>query len=329
MTLGILLTRRAHLKILSPVIEAALGRGHATIVVADVRAAKRGDQLDLREVARLYPRVRIESTGIYGKLDALIGVDATLPDLKTIRVVGVDHFYDAWTYYPRRSANRVMAYHSEFHRDTHASLWDVAPGGEVVGWLPADQMLAAMCHTSGQRDCVVFFALKLNVPEPWRNSREGRQFYKAIAYAAKAKAHADGLRFVVKSRKKHGDPLWLRWMADEYVLDESMVPYTSLSLLARAKWCVHFESGCVWESALMGCYSYAIQVPQTHIIDLPGGRLQYGGVPMHDWPGVAQYGLPQGVILTSATQRAKYLEHFVGACDGRAGERVVQLAEGG
>ena len=76
----------------------------------------------------------------------------------------------------------------------------------------------------------------------------------------------------------------------------------------------------------MECYSCAIRVPQAHIIDLPGGRLQYGGVSMHDWPGVSSYGLEPKPL--DPEQRAKYLEHFVGEIDGGAGERVVQLAEG-
>ena len=324
MILGILLTRRTHLKILSPVIEAALARGHETILVANVRAAKRGDTLDVRELARLYPPARIETTGIYGKLDALIGIDATLPDLKALWLVGVDHFYDAWTYYPRRGANRVMCYHSEWHRNLHAKLWDVEPSGEVVGWLPADQ---ARQIPAKLRDSVVFFALKRDVPEPWRRSFGGYGDYYDLVRQVRQRAHAEGLRFVVKSRAKNRDPLWLRWIANEYVLDDSMVPYTSLRLLNRAEWCVHFESGAVYEAALMGAYSCVLAVPQSHIIDLPGGRLQYGEMAtMHDWPGVSGYGVEPKPL--EHERREAFLRHFVGACDGFAGLRVVQVAEG-
>ena len=133
---------------------------------------------------------------------------------------------------------------------------------------------------------------------------------------------------MVKGRAKNGDPWWMRWGADAYVTDAES-PAMSLSLLRRAQWCVHFESGAGLEAALMGAYSIAIAVPQSHIIDLPGGTLQYGGASaMHDWPGVAQYGWPDGVVFTSETQRAKYLEFFVGSTDGRSGERVIQVAEG-
>ena len=74
-------------------------------------------------------------------------------------------------------------------------------------------------------------------------------------------------------------------------------------------------------------FSLALAVPQGHIRGLPGGALQYGHVRMHSWPGVTRYGLDWEVPAVDPEQRARYLEFFVGATDGRAGERVVQLAE--
>ncbi len=335
MRLGVYLTRRSQLKVLSPVIEAALGRGHDTILVAAASAAKRGDHLDTRELERLYPAACIGSTGDYGKLDALIGLEPVLPDLKATRLVGVDHFYDVWLRPPRTGRNFTMGYHSAYHRDVHQQLWHTKSDAAVVGWLPADQARAAARYDlpddgiEHPRDSAVFFALKLDVPEPWRQSRQGRKFYYHIFCEARAQAKAEGLRFIVKSRAKNKDPWWLRWLADEYVLDDVMVPYRSLSLLARAKWAVHFESGAGLEAALMGAYSIAIEVPQPHIIDLPGGRLQYGKVAMHDWPSVAQYGLPMDRVPdVDPEQRGIYLSKFVGECDGRAGERVVDVATG-
>lgn len=335
-----MLTRRSHLKILAPVIDAARLRSHEVVIVGEPRAAKKGDALNLREVQRMWPSTRVEASPPHS-LDVLIGPEAVLPYRPGMPMVGVDSFYDCWLHPPRRREGFTMCYTSEYHRDTHHALWVMAPDPAheaVVGWLLADHREAALLTflqdwpISSDRDTAVFFALKMDVPEPWRYSRQGRAFYKAVASAARAKAHAEGLTFVVKSRAKHHDPWWLRWGADEYWLDDVMAPPTSLSLLARAKWCVHFESGAGLEAALMGCYSIAVAVPQPHIIDLPGGRLQYGVVAMHAWPGVACYGLelPTGPRLSTAVDpeaRAKYLAAYVGNCDGQAGRRVVEVAE--
>lgn len=328
MTLAVLLTRRSQLKVLSPVIDASLARGHDTVVVAEVRAAKKGDRLDVAEVRRLWPGVRVLD-GVPGWAEALVGLESVLPLYAgRTRLIGVDHFYDCWLRPPRPDV--TMCYSSEWHAETHADIWNADDSGRVAGWLPGDQLFAATRTRTGPRDTAVFFALKLDVPEPWRTSRAGRRAYREFAEHAKALAHAEGLRFVVKSRAKNGDPWWLRWLADEYVRDECMVPYTSLSLLAQARWCVHFESGAVFEAALMGAYSVAIPVPQPHIIDLPGGRLQYGGVPMHDWPGVAQYGLPTGAVPAVAPEaRTRYVERFLGPCDGKVAQRILDIAEGG
>ena len=330
MRLAILLTRRSHLKVLSSVIDASLLRGHTTEIVCDVRAAKRGDTLNLKEVATLWPYARLARTLTPWHYDAVIGLEACLPETPLTKLVGVDHFYDCWIHPPRKDV--TMCYHSDYHRATHHDLWGVSPyGGEVVGWLPGDQAHAML--EEPERDSAVFFALKRDVPEPWRQSREGKRIYYHVFCEAQLKAKAEGLRFIVKSRRKNADPWWLWWLADEIYYDDEMVPYTSLSLLQRAKWAEHFESGAGLEAALMGAYSIAIHVPQPHIIGLPGGRLQYGGVDMHEWPGVTQYGLHRWhdrrpVPSVDPEQRQKYLDHFVGACDGRAGERVVQIAEG-
>ena len=81
MTLAILLTRRAHLKILFGVIGAALRRGHAVTLVAQVRAAKPGDRLDVRELHRLWPDVPISDTYPMAA-DAILGPDHAEEDFQ-------------------------------------------------------------------------------------------------------------------------------------------------------------------------------------------------------------------------------------------------------
>ena len=107
MILGVLLRRRAHLKTLSPVIDAGLARGHDVWVIGDPQAAKRGDRLDLREVARLWPAARRTTRDEVGWLNALVGITSTLPCVTTgLRLVGVDAFADCWLAPPRGPPGR-------------------------------------------------------------------------------------------------------------------------------------------------------------------------------------------------------------------------------
>lgn len=323
MRLAILISRRSNLKILSSVVDAALRRKHDVTLLAQPRAAKPGDGLDLREIRTLWPRVPIVNTMPRG-LDAMIGPAPFLPDLKTLPLIGVDQFFDCWAYPATRGPNFTLCYPSEYARDVHRELWpDQRNRGAVVGWTVADQRVPEQA-----RDSVVFYTLKLDVPEAWRQSKAGREQYRAMYYATQEWARVQGLRLIIKTRGKNKDPWWMRWGHDGRYADDVMVPYRSLTLLARAKYAVHFESGAGLEAALMGAYSVALLAPQSHVKKLPGGDRQYGGVAMHDWPGVACYGLPAEERTVDPEQRAKYLAHYVGLCDGRAGERVLDVVEG-
>jgi hypothetical protein len=325
MTLAVYLERRSDLKVLASVITAATGRGHRVVLVQHPRH-RRGDALRVTELRGLWPRaILADSRAIsWPTVDALVAIDRSMPDVPVPRRVAVDHFCDNWLRPPRKDGV-VVCYASAFHRDTHGDLYGIDVSNQpIVGWISADQ---AAWVEPASRDSVVFFALKQRVPEPWRRSPEGRRMYRDIARRARDLAHAQGLRFVVKGKRKNGDPLWLRWQADTYIRDKDVAPYTSLRLLARAKWCVHFESGAGWEAALMGAYSNVIAVPQSHIIGLPGGRLQFGGAArMHDWPGVASYGLDGRDVIDPAA-RARYLATFLGPVDERAAQRVVDETE--
>ena len=211
----------------------------------------------------------------------------------------MDSFYDCWLQPPRPDV--TLCYSSAYHRDQHAALYGKVTG-PVVGWTPAD-WLGELGGTYNP-DSLVFFSLKRNVPEPWRRSVQGRWWYLRCVFDFRRIAHDWGLRFVVKTREKHGDPFWLRWLADEYVGDESMTPPTSMTVLARARYAVHFQSGGAFEASVMGVPQRSVIVPQGHIIDLPGGRWQYGPEARKDFPCLE----PQ---------------------DGNASERVLDVVERG
>ena len=316
MRIGIHLTRRTALKVLAPIASAIQRRGHDLVWRVVQSAVKSGeDMVVFEELGRHWPNSKFFG----GKHDVLIGIGSVLPPRCKTPQIAVDHFFDCWLS-PRTDVEQV--YHSDYHE-----LVATGYGGHsgcIVGWPNSDEVQPAQT-----RDSVVFFSLKLKVPEPWRRSREGQQEYRKMAEETRDLAHSQGLAFIVKGREKNGDPRWLHDMADAYYTDQHVAPYTSWRLLSRAAWCVHFESGAVYEAACAGSYSIALCVPNTHIIGLPGGSLQYGGgAEMHRWKGVSQYGLPkEGIPTVDSQAREAFIAKFLGPCDGKVGERIVEIAE--
>jgi hypothetical protein len=334
---AVYLSRRSHLKTLSPVIDAALRRYHDEdmVIVCDPQAAKKGDKLDRGDVERLWPQAVVLGA-VPQNTRAVVGLQGALPYLVTPLQVGVDPFFDTWLSPPTGLDRRHTCYHSDFHRDMHHAEWGGAlmKRTHVVGWLPSDQALE--CPIPAARNTAVFFTLKLDVPEPWRKSRQGLEFYRSVYDKAKQRAKDEGLFFIVKSRAKNKDPRWVWKGADAYVLDEEMVPYTSLTLLARATWAVHFESGAALECALMGAYGYVIRVPQAHVERLPGGEHIYWrdirrpAPRLQEWEGVTHYDLGWAgrPYTIDPKAREEYLDHFIGPHDGRVADRVLDVCEG-
>jgi hypothetical protein len=315
--LAIYLTRRSQLKVLAPIATAIQKSEHTLIWRVEQAAVKSGsDVIRVQELEQRWPGGMLAYDA-----DVTIGIGSVLPHDRSARYLAVDHFFDCWL--TKASPHVTTCYHSAYHHITRSDLHGVPSSGYVVGWPNADEVQPAMV-----RDCVVFFSLKLKVPEIWRRSPEGQLAYRRLAEDAKARAYADRLAFVVKGRQKNGDPPWLKALGDEYYEDDHVAPYTAWRLLRRAAWSVHFESGALYESAVAGSYSVALSVPQSHIDALPGGSLQYGGhAEMHQWAGVSQYGL-EGPKVIDPQARKAFIAKYLGTCDGRVGQRIVEVAEG-
>jgi hypothetical protein len=215
------------------------------------------------------------------------------------------------------------------------------------------------------RPIVLLMSLKMAVPDPWRRLVWGRGGRVARVLRAFASGHADLIprirqgghyrdlaravrRFcdresallVIKSKPKNGDPPFLRRVADRFVFDDQVYPYTSLELLAISTLCLHFESGAVLEAAFAGIPSISIAVPQSHLAAYPGIDELYGGSPgsLQNYPGVVRR-VPEadaiGFLDTASLDRfridpaarAAYVQHFLGFDDTRSSHRILDTIE--
>ena len=174
------------------------------------------------------------------------------------------------------------------------------------------------------------------VPAIWKGNE-----YRDLVEAVRELCRRSGAALVVKSREKNRDPRFVRRAADVLVeADEAVYPYTSIELMAIADLCVHFQSGAVLEAAAASVPSISVKVPQTHLHDYPGHEQVFGGRAgsLQNFAGVvwsvghaaapdllARRTLADFKIDPEA--RRRYLEQFVGADDGRASQRVLDVVE--
>jgi len=212
---------------------------------------------------------------------------------------------------------------------------------------------------------VLFMSLKMAVPDPWRQllwgpGARGWRVLKALAtgharwvpeilrgngYAALGSALAGfckrtGAALVVKSREKNADPRFLRRIADVFLYDEAVYPYTSIELMSIADLCVHFQSGAVLEAAFAGVPSLSIAVSQEHLRQYSSFDEVYGGRPgsLQNFPGVVWGADPTGVIdrlrgaslgdfRLDADARRRYVDKFLGFADTGSSVRVLTAIE--
>jgi hypothetical protein len=267
------------------------------------------------------------------------------------------------------------ALHHRLYADRFAALGSattLAARSAVSGSTMLDQLAcvdrAAVRKRYGlapDQPVVVFMSLKMAVPDPWRRlvwggSPRAWRALKALAsgrvgwvpeilrghgYRTLVKAVRDfcarsGAALVVKSREKNDDPRFLRRLADVFVYDETVYPYTSMELMAIADLCIHFQSGAVLEAAFVGVPSLSIAVSQEHLREYSSFDEAYGGREgsLQNFPGVVWRDDPTGAIarLSRATlddfrldpaAHARYVEKFLGFADTESSVRVLQTIE--
>jgi len=212
---------------------------------------------------------------------------------------------------------------------------------------------------------VLFMSLKMAVPDAWRRlfwgaGPRGWRAIRALAsghvgwvpeilrgngYAALVEALRKfcaraGAALVVKSREKNADPRFLRRVADVFLYDEEVYPYTSVELMSIADLCVHFQSGAVLESAFAGVPSLSIAVSQEHLRQYSSFDEVYGGRPgsLQNFPGVVWHADPTGAIdrLRGASlgdfrldvdAHQRYVDKFLGYADTASSVRVLTAIE--
>ncbi len=215
------------------------------------------------------------------------------PGLKVV----VPYFWE-FLYQPVMAYSGVMlCYPSEEARRRHDGYRH-----PVTGWTIADH--ANLYRRGvGPRDSHIFFSMKRDVP------RQHHVPYLRIAIMDRALAHRRGLRWIIKTRPKHKDPLWLRWLADEIWGDGQMYPHTSHVLLANAASMSHFTSGAVSEAVLHN-------VP----------TLWYRSAD-HRHHLATHQRQPDAYLQPWLMDKPTYVKRFLGWDDGHNGARVIEAIE--
>jgi hypothetical protein len=217
----------------------------------------------------------------------------------------------------------------------------------------------------GERPVVILLTLKMKVPDPWRRLVWGASprpwrtaqalttghaalvpeiwrgpSYADLVGAVRRLCNRSGAALVVKSREKNEDPPFLRRLADAFVFDESVYPYTSMELMAVADLCVHFQSAGVLEAAFAGVPSLSVQISQEHLRTYPTYTEFYGAQPdtLQNYAGVVWSATPREVIArletasladfrVDAERRGAYVGQFVGFDDTRSSDRALDVIE--
>jgi hypothetical protein len=247
----------------------------------------------------------------------------------------------------------------------------LAARSAVVGSTMLDQLgvvdRAAVRKRYGldDRPVVLFLSLKMKVPDPWRRLVWGQgprlvraaralatgraawvpeivtsNGYRDLVEAVRRLCARSGAALVVKSREKNGDPPFLRGVADAFVVDESVYPYTSMELMAVADLCVHFQSAGVLEAAFAGVPSLSVKISQEHLRRYPTYDAFYSARPdtLQNFPGVVWTVTPREAIArlegagldrfrVEAERRRAYVERFVGFDDTRSSSRALDTIE--
>jgi hypothetical protein len=292
------------------------------------------------------------------------GLDTITSDPAGYRAVDVTFYASAWQ---RELHWRVKA-------DGFAAVGDRAAlqaRSAVVGSTMLDQLAvvdrSAVRKRYGldDRPIVLLLTLKMKVPDPWRRLVWGEsprawraaralvtghgdlvpaivrsRGYRDLVGAVRRLCDRSGAALVVKSREKNDDPAFLRGVANAFVFDETVYPYTSMELMAAADLCVHFQSAGVLEAAFAGVPSLSVRISQAHLKAYATYTEFYGAEPdtLQNFSGVVWSATPDELIArldaasladfrVDAERRRAYVAQFVGFDDTRSSDRALEVIE--
>jgi hypothetical protein len=215
------------------------------------------------------------------------------------------------------------------------------------------------------RRVVLFLSLKMAVPDQWRRLvwghaprvlRAARALtvgraawvpeilrshgYRDLLESVRRFCDRNDAVLIVKSREKNDDPGFVRRLADVFLVDEAVYPYTSMELMAVTDLCVHFQSAGVLEAAFAGVPSLSVAVSQEHLRAYPTYTEFYVTHPdtLQNFAGVVWSATPREAIArldagslddyrVDAARRRAYVAQFVGFDDTRSSERALDVIE--
>jgi hypothetical protein len=163
---------------------------------------------------------------------------------------------------------------------------------------------------------------------------------RGVVRAVRAFCDANGAALVVKARAKDPVPGYLSAAADRVLYDRSDYPATILELMSVASLCVHFFSTVAYEAAYAGVPSvcvtadaddlgFAPMLREWFLNTQPGSSFAFPGVVYPLSVGEVVEDLPRRRLADFPLEpaaRAQYLDKFVGRDDGKASDRLLDLA---
>jgi hypothetical protein len=163
---------------------------------------------------------------------------------------------------------------------------------------------------------------------------------RGVVSAVRAFCDASGAALVVKARAKDPVPRYVAAVADRVVYDRTDYPATILELMSVASLCVHFFSTVAYEAAYAGVPSVCVTADGEDLGFTPilrGWFLTTAPGSSFSFPGVT-YPLSVAEMVTDFPRRrfadfplepaarAQYLDKFVGRDDGKASDRLLDVA---
>lgn len=328
--------RRGFFKATGGPITEALRRGHAVYAV-HAWDDKPGEGITGEAVRGRWPGIQVTSPPV---VDAVLGPSlhayrARLPE--AAHAYNLDLAWEGVSAPPR--ARMLHCWASAHQRDVWSGAHGGADGG-VTGSPMLDAFDPALPRPRPAGPApVVLLALKFPKDSGvWRRWVYREVGYRQLVRALRRYCDRAGAALVVKTREKNRDPGWLRPLADAWVLDRALWPYTAATVIRHAAFVVHFQSGAALEAAFAGAPQLSVHVPHPHLRAYPGHREQYEARPgMQDWAGVVTgLGWETAVGYLDAVHapplvdpfaRQAYVEHFLGFDDTKSSARILDLVE--
>jgi hypothetical protein len=163
---------------------------------------------------------------------------------------------------------------------------------------------------------------------------------RSVARALRTFCDANGAALVVKARAKDPVPGYLARVADRVLYDQTDYPATILELMSIASLCLHFFSTVAYEAAYAGVPSICVTADpddlgfapiwrEWFLSAAPGSGFGFAGVVYPLSVPEIVTDLPRRRLADFALEpvaRAQYLHKFVGVDDGKASDRLLDMA---